>query len=299
MDLDAVAVFVEAVRVGSLAGAARRLEISAMAASRALTALERELGVRLIHRNTRSLSPTTDGETFLPHAQTLLDGQSQALEELRPAGPGISGHLRITASAAFGRKVITKVLSPFMIENPRLHVDLRMTDDQIDIVGQGVDVAIRIAKLRDNHLVAKRLAPNPRRLCAAPGYLKAHGRPATLAELAGHECLVGAGLTHWSFVPSEGTGPIRQKVSGRFCTTSVEGLYEACLGELGIANLSGWLTESALRSGALEEIILEDAQVEPLAIWAVFPSARLVPAKVRLFLEALQAELASPQYPRA
>ena len=135
MRLDDVEVFVEAIKAGSLAGAARRLSMSAMAASRCLNNLEAELGVRLVHRTTRSLSPTSDGEVFLPHAQALLEDKSNALADLFPDGASLSGRLRITASAAFGRKIIAPMLPDFMRQHPALQVDLLATDEQVDIVG--------------------------------------------------------------------------------------------------------------------------------------------------------------------
>lgn len=297
MNLQDLAVFAEAVRSGSLAAAARRLGLNAMAASRRLAALETELGVRLVQRTTRALSPTAEGEAFLPHAQAMLDEQASALAALRPAGAGVSGQLRVTASAAFGRKVVAPMIARFMAANPDLGVDLLLTDDQVDIVAQGIDVAVRIAKLRDNHLVARRLADNPRRLCAAPAYIARHGKPRVLADLVDHACLLGTGRSHWVFVRNGKT--VRQKVGGRFTASSIEALHQACIGGLGIANLSGWNVEDDLRAGVIEPIRLEDAEPEPLAIWAVYPTARLVPAKVRAFVGALEQELRGGEHRRA
>jgi DNA-binding transcriptional LysR family regulator len=291
MNFDDLEVFVEAVRVGSLAGAARRLGLSAMAASRSLSNLETELGARLIHRTTRSLSPTSDGEILLPHARALLEGRANALTDLRPDGRGLTGHLRITASAAFGRKIVAPMLPSFMLEHPALQVDLLTTDDQVDIVGQGIDVAIRIAPLKDNRLVAKRLADNPRVLCASFNYLELHGRPRTLADLSERECLLATGGSHWAFV-REGK-VVKQKVSGRFSASSIEAVYQACRGGLGIANLSGWYVNPALARGEIEQVFLEDAEPDPLGIWAVYPSSHMVPPKVRLFVSALGKALAT------
>lgn len=291
MNFDDLEVFVEAVRVGSLAGAARRLGISPMAASRSLGNLETELGARLIHRTTRSLSPTGDGEIFLPHARAMLEGRANALTDLRPDGKGLTGHLRITTSAAFGRKIVAPMLPCFMSEHPMLQVDLLTTDDQVDIVGQGIDVAIRIAPLKDNRLVAKRLADNRKVLCASSAYLEANGRPRTLADLAARECLLATGGSHWAFV-CEGK-VVRQKVSGRFSASSIEAVYQACRGGLGIATLSQWYVSHALALGEIEQIVLEDAEPEPLGIWAVYPSSHMIPPKVRLFIGALGKALST------
>ncbi|WP_300002172.1 LysR family transcriptional regulator [uncultured Cedecea sp.] len=290
MKFEDIEVFVEAVQTGSLAGAARRLSVSAMAASRSLNNLESELGVRLVHRTTRSLSPTSDGEMFYPHAVSLLEGQANALADLRPAGSALTGHLRITASAAFSRKVVAPMLPAFMLQHPLLRVDLVSTDEQLDIVDKGIDVAIRIAPLRDNRLVARRLANNPRVLCAAPSYLNSYGSPESVTDLLTHSCLVNIGTSHWFFECGEKR--IRQKVSGRFAASSIDAIFEACAGGLGIANLSRWYVAPFLETGAVNEIVLEDAKSETLNIWAVYPTSRLVPLKVRKFIEALEQHLA-------
>lgn len=291
MKFEDIEVFVEAVQVGSLAGAARRLSLSSMAASRSLNNLEMELGVRLVHRTTRSLSPTSDGEMFYPHAVALLEGQANALADLRPEGSTLTGHLRITASAAFSRKVVAPMLAAFMQQHPSLRVDLLSTDEQVDIVDKGIDVAIRIAPLRDNRLVARRLAGSPRVLCAAPSYLSTHGSPKLLADLLSHNCLTNIGTSHWSF--SCGEKSVRQKIAGRFAASSIEAISEACVGGLGIANLSRWYADPFLEAGVLNEVRLEDAESEVLHIWAVYPTARLVPLKVRVFIEALERYLPS------
>ncbi|ERK06200.1 Transcriptional regulator, LysR family [Pantoea sp. AS-PWVM4] len=289
MKLEDIEVFVEAVQIGSLAGAARRLSLSSMGASRSLNNLETELNVRLVHRTTRALSLTSDGETFYPHALSLLEGRANALADLRPAGSALTGHLRITASAAFGRKVVAPMLPTFMLQHPSLRVDLVTTDEQVDIVGKGIDVAIRIAPLRDNRLVARRLADNPRVLCASAAYLSAYGSPRSVTDLIAHHCLPTIGTSHWAFLGGEKN--FRQKVSGRFSANSVEAIYEACAGGLGIANLSQWYVEPFIEAGVIQEVVLEDARPEPLGIWAVYPTSRLVPLKVRMFVEALEQHL--------
>lgn len=289
MDLADLEVFAEAVSVGSLAGAARRLGISSMAASRRLAALEAQTGVRLVHRTTRALAPTAEGEALLPHALAMLNEHAEALAALRAGTAGVSGHLRVTASAAFGRRVVAPMLAPFLAANPELQLELSMTDDQVDIVGQGIDVAIRIARLRENNLIARRLADNPRCLCVAPGYAARHGLPLRMAELAAHACLAPTGVTHWSFV--RGGRTVRQRVAGRFTANAIEALHRACLDGLGIANVSRWLIADDLASGALREVVLEDAHPEPLAVWAVYPTARMVPHRARAFVEALEGHL--------
>lgn len=293
MNLADVAVFVEAVRARTLAGAARRLGIAPMAASRALAALEGELATRLLHRTTRALSLTPEGEAFLPHAQAMLDDEAEARAAIRPSGAGAAGLLRITASVPFGLRVVSPFIPRFLADNPEVQVDLLLTDGIVDLVGQGIDLALRIAHLRDSGLIARRLAANPRGLYAAPAYLAAHPAPARLADLAGHACLTVTGSPGWSFVTPAGK-PLRRRVPGRFSASSPEALREACLHGGGIALLSAWSVRDDLAAGRLVEIMLADAAVEPLDVWAVHPGARLVPARTRRFIAAFEAHLARP-----
>jgi DNA-binding transcriptional LysR family regulator len=292
MDLHQVSVFVEAVRARSLAGAGRRLGIAPMLASRRLAALESELGVRLVHRTTRVLALTPEGEAFLPHAQAMLEAEAEARGSIRPSNAGASGILRVTASVPFGRRVVAPFIPSFLRRNPDVHVDLLLTDGIVDIVAQGIDLAIRIARLRDSGLIARKLAPNPLGLYAAPGYLAARAGPRRIAELAEYDCLTISGVRQWPFTDAAGRR-VRQRVGGRFSASSPEALREACLGGAGIALLSSWMTAGDVTAGRLIALMLEDGAPEPLDIWAVHPTSRLMPAKTRLFIEGLEAHLSA------
>ncbi|WP_207460511.1 LysR family transcriptional regulator [Azospirillum sp. SYSU D00513] len=289
MDLACLAVLVEAAQAGSLAAGARRLGISPLTATRRLATLEDDVGARLMHRTTRSLALTPEGEALLPFAQAMLENEAAARASVRPSSAGASGLLRLTASAAFGRKVVAPVVAEFLRANPQVSVELQLTDAQLDVAGQGIDLAIRIAPLRDSGLIARRLAPNPRALYAAPSYLAEQGTPATVADLTRHQCLALTGATHWSFL-GEPRGN-RVRVQARFSANSIEGLREICLAGLGIAVLSDWDVREDVRQGRLVPLPLAGGELEPLAIWALYPSARFVPPKVRLFIAALERAL--------
>lgn len=260
-----------------------------MAATRRLSSLERALGVRLVHRSTRALALTPEGDAFLPHAAALLEAQEAAYESVRGDGAAATGLLRVTTSIAFGRRVAAPVLARFLDSNPAARVELVMTDDIVDIVPAGIDLAIRIANLADSSLVARRLARNPRLLLASEAYLGRHGQPRTLADLAGHECIATTGTRHWTF--ATGGGAVRVPAGGRFSSNSIEGLLQACVGGVGIANLSAWCVQEEVMTGAVRRIELADAEPEELDVWAVYPTSLLVPPKVRLFVDALAAEL--------
>lgn len=289
MNVDCVAVFVEATGAGSLAAAARKLGLAPMAASRRLAALEAELGVRLVHRTTRALALTVEGEAFLPYAEAMIEDAANARAAVRPSAAGLAGLLRVTTSEPFGRKVVSAMLPAFLAANPDLRVDLLLTDSLVDIVAAGVDIAIRIAPLRDSSLVARRLADNPRRIYASPGYLATAGTPRRLSDLDGHQCLLLSGTTHWVFATGERTRRLR--VTGRYSSNSIEALHEACIRGIGLALLAEWNAADDVAAGLLVPLPLDDAEPETLGIWAVFPTARLVPPKARLFVEALKLHL--------
>jgi DNA-binding transcriptional LysR family regulator len=285
MELANLALFIEAVGQGSLSAAGRRLGLTPVAASRRLAALESDLGVRLVHRTTRSLSLTPEGEAFLPHAEAMLGHAEEGRAAVTPGDTSVRGLLRITASVPFGRKVVTPMLARFLDRHPQLRAELRLSDAVLDVAAEGIDVALRIGELRDNRLIGRRLADNPRALYAAPTYLAKGGAPETMADLHGHQCLTMVGTTHWAFVRRDRV--VRQAVRGRFTADSIEALHQASLEGLGIVMLSRWNVAADLDAGRLVPVSLTDAIVPDQGIWGVLPTSRLVPAKVRLFLDAL------------
>lgn len=289
MNLVDIAVLVETVQAGSLAAAARRLGITPMAASRSLAALEAEIGVRLMHRTTRSTALTAEGEAFLPFAQTMLENEADGVAAIRPSAAGATGLLRVTASAAFGRKMVIPMMADFLADNPALRADLILSDALLDLAAHGIDVAIRIAQLHDSDLIARQLAANPRALYASPDYLKKAGIPRTIPDLQQHQCLSFPGDTHWAF--SSGSETIRIRPNSRFTASSMDGLHEACRLGMGITLLSEWDAKDQAQSGDLQQITLQDATPVPLIIWAVYPTARMVPMKVRTFIAAFSAYL--------
>lgn len=294
MDSVSLAVFVEAVSAGSVAGAARRLGLGSLAAGRSLASLEQRLGVRLLQRNTRSLSPTAAGVAFLPHAQAMLEAEAAAIASIA-GNTDASGLLRVTASAAFGRKVIVPFIATFMNQHPKIKVDLLVTDRLVDLVGEGYDLAIRIAQLRNSDLIARRLFDSTRILVAAPSYLERAGPLGQLSDLANHECLSLAGQTHWSF--RQGGKQVTQLAGGRFTANSIEILHRACVEGLGIALLSEWDVHSEIKDGSLVPLPLHDAIAETLSVSAVYPSRQFLPSKVRLFVEQLRARLDDNLWP--
>lgn len=297
MDMQDIEVFLAAVKTGSLAGASRQLGMLPMAATRRLGSLEKELRVRLLHRTTRSLALTPEGETFLPYAQALLDNEREALARLHSGATAATGLLRVSIPVAFGLKFVAPMVPGLLQENPDLRIALDMTDSLPDLVATGTDLAIRIARLRDSGLIAQKLADNPRVIVASPDYLARNGRPVSPEALADHLCLPLEGSSHWTFLSGEKELHIR--VANRFTATSIEGCHVACLAGAGIALLSEWNVADDIAAGRLVRVDFANAVPEPIHIWAVYPTTKLVPQRVRIFIAELRRALAAAGLPAA
>lgn len=291
MNLQNVSLFLVITETRSLTQAAKRQNISAMAVSRRLASLEHELGVRLVQRTTRSVSLTQEGMEFLPYARALIDAETGAKSLFSPSTQGAAGLLRITAPSGFGRRNILPLVSELLADNPKLNIDLQLSEDVVDIVGRGIDVAIRIAPLKDSTLIARKITDNPRVICASPAYLNSKDTPRLVEDLTMHHCLRLSSVPQWIF---ERDGEIiRVSVEGRFTSDNVEGVRELCVQGLGIAQLTRWDVRKEIQEGALVEIALADAEPQALSIWAVLPSTRYLPLRVSAFIEKLKSSLTS------
>ncbi|TPW29053.1 LysR family transcriptional regulator [Martelella alba] len=289
MNTNDLHVFVAAADSGSLSAAARRLGITPMLASRRLAALEAELSVRLIHRTTRSLSLTQEGESLIGYARAIIDNAMQA--ETLFTDPGrVTGRLRVSASIPFSRKIIAPLAPGLLARHPELSLDIDMNDGMTDLVANGTDLAIRIARLRDSEMIARKLADNRRLLVASPDYLERNGVPERLDQLAHHSCLTVASAQHWHFETSNGEK--RLKINGRFTCNSIEGIYAAALAGTGITVLAHWNVADDLEAGRLRAITLTDACPETTAVYAIFPTRLMLPPKVSIFISAVSDVLA-------
>ncbi len=291
MQIPDVEVFSAIAESGSLSAAARRLGLAPMTVSRRLASLEGELGVRLFHRTTRSVSLTAEGETFLPFATTLLEASEGARVSLKSNAGAASGVLKVTAPTVFGQAVIMSLIPALLAEHPALRVDLTLSDSIVDIVGLGIDVAVRISTLRDSTLIARPLAPNPRVLCASPLYLERHGIPATMDALLSHRRIALHGMPFWPFM-RDGEA-VSMRAEGVFSANSVEAVRTASRQGLGVAMLTYWDVRDDLDTGALHLVELEDVTPEELFITAILPTRQHVPHRVRVFLQHLETVLNS------
>lgn len=291
--LDDLALFLRVLDLGSISAAARSLDLSVAVASQRLKRLERGLGVRLLQRTTRRLHPTPEGRLLAEQGRVLVEDLDALTTDLRQSADSVSGTLRMTLSAAFGRQYISPLLPEFLARYPKLRLFAHLSDERQDLVGEGYDLAIRIGTLGDSTLVARRLAANRRMLCASPDYLRRHGHPHTPAELAHHECVLLTGRDGrqdtWRLTDRRGREHV-VRVQGRFETTLGELVRDAALAGQGIAMHSHWHIHEELRTGRLE-VVLPDYSLPESGIYAVMPQRRLVPPRVRAFIDFLGERL--------
>ena len=289
MDLADVALFRTITSLGSLSAAARQMGTTPMLVSRRLGALEAELGARLLHRTTRSLSLTPEGEAFLPHAIALIEARDSALESVSSCGFGLSGILKVTAPNLIGHAVIVPVMAELIANNPALRVDLTLSDGVINIASTGLDVAIRVATMKPSDMIATRLADNPYTLCASPAYIARFGGPATVGDLVGHPCIKLHAMDTWPF--RRGSELDRVRIDGPLSASTVDAVRAACIAGVGIAMMTHWDVYEQIEREELKRIVLADAEPGELGIWAVFPTRRHMPARVRAFIDALRERL--------
>jgi DNA-binding transcriptional LysR family regulator len=286
--LDAMEMFVRIVETGSFSAVAREMGTTQPTISKQITALEGRLKTRLLNRSTRRLSLTESGQAYYERCKRIVDDVREAESTLGRLQGSISGNLHIDTSIALGQMFVTPLVIEFQRQYPELTVELTLNDRFIDMVGEGVDVAIRIGRLVDSNLVARRIGATRRATVATPAYLAAHGTPVRPEDLVRHNCLLYSYLStgnEWLFQGPE--GEIRVRVSGNFKSNNGHALREALLAGRGIAVTPDWLAHDGLRSGTVQAILPEFAPT-PMDINAVFPSNRMLSAKVRAFVDFLQ-----------
>ncbi|MBX3637847.1 MAG: LysR family transcriptional regulator [Rubrivivax sp.] len=289
--------FVAVATKGSLTAAARAEGVAPAVIGRRIDALEGRLGVKLLVRTTRRITLTHEGSAFLEDCQRLLADLASAEASVSEGGVKASGHLRITAPAGFGRRHVAPLVPGFVAAHPEVSVSLNLSDRVVDIVNEGFDCAVRVGDLPDSSLVSVRLADN-RRLCvAAPEYLQRAGTPAAPAELMRHQCLTlssDASQTRgWAFVVDGGLTHLRP--GGRLDCSDGQVLHDWCLHGLGIAWRSTWEVQADVAAGRLQVLLAEFA-APPNGIYAVFPHAKHLPLRVRLWIDYLKQRYGDPAY---
>ncbi|MEJ8856722.1 LysR family transcriptional regulator [Variovorax robiniae] len=283
--------FAETARHGSFAAAARELGSAPSTLAKAVTRLEASLGVKLFHRTTRQVSLTPDGERLYRRCERVLT----EIEDLHADAAGtratVVGTLRVDMPIVYGRRVLLPVLARLKAEHPGLELDVRLQDSFVDLVRDGIDLAVRVGALHDSSLVARRFDSQHLLLCASPDYIARHGMPATLAALEQHQAVLfrmpSSGRDRpWQFV--QRGKPVNLQPRSELRLNDGEALVQAAVLGLGMVQLPSVMVDDELRDGRLVEL-LPSLRPLPMPISAVYPSQRLLPPRVRVLLDALMA----------
>ncbi|MDL2284045.1 LysR family transcriptional regulator [Oxalobacter sp. OttesenSCG-928-P03] len=289
--------FVSAAEKGSLSRAALEEGVTPAILGRRIDALEKRLGVKLMHRSTRRLALTESGAAFLERCKKLLEDMEQAEKSVSEERSRATGHLIVSAPASFGRKHVAAHAPDFLKANPDVRISFNLSDQVVDLVREGYDMSIRIGGTIDPSLVAVRLFPNHRVVCGTPAYLEKHGVPQTLKDLARHNCLTfnlqGGQQRGWYFRENNKTVTIR--TTGNLDCNDGELLHRWCLEGLGLAWRSTWEIQSQLASGELVTV-LDKFALSNYDIMAIYPQQSFLPLKTRFFIDYLRTLYAQPGY---
>lgn len=294
MNTEHLKLFVRVATTNNISRAGKEIGLSPAVASAHINKLEEELGVRLIHRTTRKVSLTEEGVALLPHAEEVLLSVEAARASVGAGDALPKGTLRVTAPSSFGRMHLMPQVKGFLSRYPDLSIDLRLTDTIVDLVEGGFDIAIRNADLKNSTLIARKLATDKRIVCASPDYLTKFGEPSSPHDLLNHQCINLVGLKNWVFDTPEGHLSIKTK--GSLQTDHGEAVRDGCASGLGIAISATWSVYKHLARGELVQVLRDYPLVSEAAIWAVYPSSRLLAPKVRVFIDYFSECYGSPPY---
>jgi DNA-binding transcriptional LysR family regulator len=294
--LHEMAVFSKVVAAGSLSAAARELGLSPALVSRRLAALESRLGVRLVNRTTRSLNLTVEGSRYYDACTRVLAEIEEADAQVSAGRVEPQGALKVALPASFGHQHVAPLVPQFAERYPKVQLALSLSDRSVNVMDEGFDVAVCIAELQDSSLAARKLAPNRRVVCASPAYLAAHGIPHAPEELAKHNCLITSEFAaSWEYKAPDG-GSATVRVQGRYACDNWEVLREWALAGLGIALKSTWDVYRQLQEGSLIALFPGYSFHSDVAIYAVYPHRRFLPAKTRVFIEFLAQSFGPEPY---
>ena len=291
--LAALEIFVRVVDTGSFSAVARRQQIGQPAVSKAVVQLEEWLGVSLLMRSTRSVVPTEAGRIFYERAKRTIEEADEAVVAARGSASGLSGKLRVSTSVCFGRLHVIPNLSAFLAEHPDLDIELVLDDRNVDLVNEGIDVALRMGAMPDSNMTARRIAEGRHIVVAAPAYLQRHGTPMSPGELISHQAVIytrGGGGESWLF--RKATAEVSVVLQGRLKVTAAEGMREAVSCEMGLAVASEWNFSPELRAGKVVAI-LEDWALPTTNLAAVYPTGRLASTKARAFVSFVERFMAA------
>ncbi|WNO60612.1 LysR substrate-binding domain-containing protein [Rheinheimera sp. MMS21-TC3] len=284
---EGISEFVSVAEKNSFTQASQQLGISTAQVSRQITALEKRLNTKLFYRTTRKVSLTEEGQIFYQHCRGVLDGLEAAERAITNLQTKPQGTIKLTAPVTYGEQQILPLINNFIQLYPEVEVTAFLTNQKMDLVENGFDLAIRIGNLADSTLIAKKLSQRSNYVCAAPSYIKKHGMPHSLSELEQHSCLMGSN-DYWRFIDSGKERNIR--LSGRLRYNSGIALADAALKGLGIVQLPNYYLQPHIDSGQLITL-LDNYKIPNETIWALYPHNRQLSAKIRLLIDYLAKEL--------
>lgn len=293
--LKQIETFVAVANKGSLTAAAQSEGIAPAVVSRRLDALENRLGVKLLVRTTRRIALTFEGTAYLEDCQRILRELGDAETAVSLGGVKARGHLRVSAPAGFGRRHVAPLVKRYMQTNPEVSISLDLSDRLVDLVNEGVDCAIRIGDLEDSSLVSVRLGEMRRVVVANPDYLRRHGTPTHLADLARHNCLSLVQQRGWTFREAQSNKNTVIKVTGTLESNDGAVLRDWALAGHGLAWRSMWEVGADLKSGRLVSL-LDDFAAPAVGIFAIFPQRRALPLRVRLLIDTIRDAYAESGY---
>jgi DNA-binding transcriptional LysR family regulator len=297
--IQSIQLLIRVVETGSFSKASADMGLTQPTATKHIAALEARLGARLLHRSTRGVTPTEVGLLYYDKCKRIARELEEADNLALLLQSRVGGHLRISTSVAFGRRVMTPLVLRFMREHPDMSVDLSFDDRYVNLVEQGVDVALRMGRLSDSSLGARFLGLNPWLLVASPEYLEAHGAPLEAAQVAAHPCLLYSsvqGDERWTFTLPDGrvqTIPVK----GPLRSNNLSAVLAACREGMGLAVLPHYVARASLADGALVPV-LPELQLPSQELHAVYPSPKLLPGKVQVFVSWLQSQLSERWWER-
>ncbi len=286
--------FVRVVETGSFSAAAHDLKLGQPAISKAIVALEERLGVRLLVRSTRQLSPTEAGTAFYERALRAIAEANEADAAAQGAGAGLEGRLRICSPVTFARLHLVPKLGAFLDAHPKLRLELVMDDRAVDLVAENIDAALRLGALSDSSLRARKLAQVERYVVASPAYLARRGTPSNPADLLEHDGIIygqSSGGQEWLF--RRGTSETSLRLKARLTLSAAEGVREAVLAGQGFAITSRWMFAPELASGAVVPVLMEWT-LPPMELWVIYPSGKLTSTKARAFVKWFETTINEP-----
>jgi DNA-binding transcriptional LysR family regulator len=286
--LAAMEAFVLVVDSGSFSAAARRLDVGQPAVSKLVAQLEDRLGVKLLVRTTRGLTPTEAGLNYYERARRSIEEADEAEFAARGAGSSLTGKLRVCAAVTFARIHLMPHLPEFLARHPDLEIDVVLDDRNIDLVQEGIDVGLRMGRLADSSLTARRLANGRHAVVGTAAYFARAGKPATPNQLTAHEAVIydqGGGGSDWTF--HRDTEEVAVSLKGRLRVTAAEGVRAAVLANAGLAITSEWMFAPEIADGTVETV-LKEWELPDIDLWAVFPTGRTATAKARAFASFIQ-----------